>query len=89
MTQCYLMNFDRFQSFLIQIDSQLQVLRINIKYDRTYLDANRWEHIISQYFSLLQNFDKIYCKDEFHRFGLKDNGPFTWQSLKIHMKINV
>ncbi|CAF1061397.1 unnamed protein product [Adineta steineri] len=69
--------------------SQLQVLRINIKYDRTYLDTNRWKHIISHFFSLLQSFDKIYCKDEFQRFGLKDNGPFTWQSLKIHMKINV
>ncbi|CAF2698559.1 unnamed protein product [Rotaria sp. Silwood2] len=56
---CYA-EFDEIELFLINISPQLQVLRISTFRDVTYLDANRWEQIISQHLLHLNVFDFKY-----------------------------
>jgi hypothetical protein len=51
-------NFDQFEIFIKKICSKLKVLRIiNRSNDITYLDANRWEQLISQYIPDLRTFN--------------------------------
>lgn len=39
--------FNIFESFIIQVCGNLEVLHISAKYEKTYLDAKRWEQLIS------------------------------------------
>jgi hypothetical protein len=55
ISECYVI-FDKLETFIKQISSQLQVLRINTYWDVTYLDADRWEQLISEYIPQLQEF---------------------------------
>ncbi|CAF1231863.1 unnamed protein product, partial [Didymodactylos carnosus] len=59
ITRCAV-SFDDLEIFITQISSQLEVLRITCYEDATYLDANRWERIISQNLSHLFRFDFKY-----------------------------
>ncbi|CAM4834407.1 unnamed protein product [Rotaria magnacalcarata] len=54
--RCYA-NFNEIEIFLTKIPSQLEVLRFNSFSDVNYLDANRWERIISQYLQHLNIFE--------------------------------
>ena len=51
------LSFDEFQLFIIKICSQLKRLRIRTSYCPTFLDANRWEWLISQHMKYLCIFD--------------------------------
>jgi hypothetical protein len=53
--ECYLI-FDILEPFIKKISSQLQVLRINTYWYASYLDANRWERLISEYMPYLREF---------------------------------
>ncbi|CAF3672309.1 unnamed protein product [Rotaria sp. Silwood1] len=49
--------FDIFEMFLRKIDSKLKVFSFITRYeDITYLDANRWENLISKYLFQLEKF---------------------------------
>ena len=54
------MKFDNFEMFIKNISSQLQVLRITTTRDLAYLDADRWERLITTYMPLLSIFDFQY-----------------------------
>ncbi|CAF0779165.1 unnamed protein product [Rotaria sordida] len=62
--------FDEIEMFLTNVSSQLEVLRINTLKDVNYLDANRWERIISQHLHHLNIFEFKY--EELAREGLED-----------------
>jgi hypothetical protein len=49
-------DFDEFEMFIKTISSQLQILRINISWNATYLDANRWEQLIKNHMPHLHKF---------------------------------
>lgn len=55
MNKCYL-TCDEFQSFIMQINSPLRVMRITTCNDSAYLDANRWERFILHHMPSLQEF---------------------------------
>ncbi|CAF3032480.1 unnamed protein product [Rotaria sp. Silwood2] len=59
ITKCYA-EFDELEMFLTMISPQLEVLRINTFNDVTYLDADRWERIISQFLLHLDLFQFQY-----------------------------
>ncbi|CAF3979589.1 unnamed protein product, partial [Rotaria sordida] len=61
--------FDEIEMFLTNVSSQLEVLRINTLKDVNYLDANRWERIISQHLHHLNIFEFKY--EELAREGLE------------------
>ncbi|CAF3711886.1 unnamed protein product [Rotaria sordida] len=61
--------FDEIEMFLTNVSSQLEVLRINTFKDVNYLDANRWERIISQHLHHLNIFEFKY--EELAREGLE------------------
>ena len=48
-------HFDQFEILIIKISSQLQVLKLST-FDHSYLDANRWEQLISQHMTQLRRF---------------------------------
>ncbi|CAF4951081.1 unnamed protein product [Rotaria sp. Silwood1] len=52
--------FDDFERFFKEISFQLEVLYISISWNMSYLDANRWEHIIQKYMPHLKNFHFTY-----------------------------
>ena len=56
ITNCCL-RFDDFETFITQISSQLEVLRITTYWDMTYLHADRWEQLILQHMPHLYRFD--------------------------------
>jgi hypothetical protein len=58
----YYENFDKLEIFILQKSSQLQVLRIGVRADLTYLDADRWERLISQYLTHLRIFEFRYTE---------------------------
>jgi hypothetical protein len=55
-------DFDRFEIFIKKICSQLRVLCFNTSEDVTYLDATRWERLISQYMPYLYKFKFQYSE---------------------------
>ncbi|CAF2008726.1 unnamed protein product [Rotaria magnacalcarata] len=57
--RCYA-KFNEIEIFLTKISSQLEELRFNSFSDVNYLDANRWERIISQYLQHLNIFEFQY-----------------------------
>jgi hypothetical protein len=62
INECYL-NFDTFESFIKKVCSKLQVLRlVDRSHDITYLDADRWKRLISQYIPHLHTFDFQFCE---------------------------
>ncbi|CAF1246733.1 unnamed protein product [Rotaria sordida] len=52
--------FDELEMFLMKVSPQLEVLRVNSCSDVTYLDANRWERIISKHLLHLNKFEFKY-----------------------------
>ncbi|CAF3570438.1 unnamed protein product [Rotaria sp. Silwood1] len=56
---CYA-EFDEVAMFLTTLSPQLELLRISTFRDVTYLDANRWERIISQHLHHLSTFEFKY-----------------------------
>ncbi|CAF1491711.1 unnamed protein product [Rotaria sordida] len=59
IAKCYA-QFDELETFLTNVSPQLEVLCINTFKDVNYLDANRWEQIISQYLLYLNTFEFQY-----------------------------
>jgi hypothetical protein len=53
-------NFDQFELISRNLFNQLQILRISISNDRTYLNANRWEQLILFSMRQLRIFDFQY-----------------------------
>jgi hypothetical protein len=50
-------DFHEFEEFLLKLCSQLQILNVKIHYsDKSYLNANRWEQLISQKMTSLNKF---------------------------------
>jgi hypothetical protein len=56
--------FEHLEIFLRHISSQLQVLRVNVSADMTYLDANRWERLITNHLPYLRKFEFHYWKSD-------------------------
>jgi hypothetical protein len=54
------LEFRDLEKFMEKISSQLRVLYINTSLDSLYLDADRWERIISQHLPLLRTFNFEY-----------------------------
>ncbi len=52
---CYL-KFDEFEIFIKKISSQLRLLHLTSSLDITYLNADRWERLISQHMPYLHTF---------------------------------
>jgi hypothetical protein len=53
----YDLEFNEFEEFLMKLCSQLQLLNVKIHcFDESYLDAERWERLISQNMTLLNKF---------------------------------
>ncbi len=57
--QCQL-KFQDLEIFIEKISSQLRVLCINTSSDSSYLDADRWEQLISEYLPFLRTFNFEY-----------------------------
>ncbi|CAF3979001.1 unnamed protein product [Rotaria sp. Silwood1] len=95
ISKCYA-NCDELEMFLINISPQLQVLRINTFRDVTYLDANRWERIISQHLLYLNIFEFQYEESiygelevtDYHESLNKFNSLF-WIKRKWFFKISI
>ncbi len=50
-------SFDEFEILISKIDAKLKILRVHITFDdRIYLDARRWEQLISQHLPELEKF---------------------------------
>jgi hypothetical protein len=54
--ECYLV-FDKLETFIKMISSQLRVLHITTYWDATYLDADRWKRLISEHMPHLRELD--------------------------------
>ncbi|CAF4902542.1 unnamed protein product [Rotaria sp. Silwood1] len=87
IAQCCL-RFDKFETFITKISSQLEVLHITTYRDIAYLDADRWEQLIVQHISHLRrlNFNHYHqvlynkCKyDDFSVLTNRFNSPFWIQ----------
>jgi len=52
-----LINLNTFEKIIKNFFGNLEVLTISKKYDEAYLDANRWENLISSYMLKLRIFD--------------------------------
>ncbi|CAF1131356.1 unnamed protein product [Adineta steineri] len=61
-------DFDRFEMFMKKVSSQLQVLRVKQKYDKAYLDADRWKRLIENYIPNLQEFIYEYPGYEYNDY---------------------
>jgi hypothetical protein len=49
--------FNLFKLFLCKVSSQLEILRISANYQKSYLDANEWQQLISYHLPNLRIFD--------------------------------
>jgi hypothetical protein len=74
---CYA-KFDELEMFITKISPQLQVLRINSLNDATYLDADRWERLISQHLLHLDKFE----------FNYEETIDEDWEITPYHALIN-
>ncbi|CAF4422157.1 unnamed protein product, partial [Adineta steineri] len=50
------MQFNEFEIFIKKLSHCLEVLKISFYDNKTYIDANRWKQLISQYLPQLQKF---------------------------------
>jgi hypothetical protein len=62
-----LLNFDEFEIFIRKISSQLRVLSFTPTAYIAYLDADRWERLISQHIPYLHTFQFDYSDALFGR----------------------
>ncbi|CAF3768968.1 unnamed protein product [Rotaria sp. Silwood1] len=53
----YLIAFNKFEQIVQTFFGDIEVLRISTQYDTAYLDAKRWEHLITSYLPNLRIFD--------------------------------
>ncbi|CAF4944798.1 unnamed protein product [Rotaria sp. Silwood1] len=75
ISQCYL-RFDEFEIFIKQISSQLRILHFKSYSDVFYLDADRWQQLISQYMPYLHTFQLEYHESVSGRFEIKSYHSF-------------
>jgi hypothetical protein len=69
--------FNEFESFLVKLCSQLQLLSVRIEYsEKSFLDADRWEYLILQHMTHLKKF--IFCYTDTIN---KDLQISPWHSL--------
>ncbi|UJR11623.1 hypothetical protein I4U23_015804 [Adineta vaga] len=76
--QC-LMTFDDFEIFIQRISSKLQILKIVTFNDSSYLNANRWEQLISTNMLLLRKFYFEYHEYYDENYMLTSNHRLTNQ----------
>ncbi|CAF3243238.1 unnamed protein product [Rotaria sp. Silwood2] len=87
--------FDVFEIFITEITSTLQVLSIGIKsINFTYLNANRWEQLISQHIPYLSKFhfeyyEKIPSLSNEHHNLLKQFTTFFWIKQQLFFEIHI
>jgi hypothetical protein len=62
-----LIKFNRFEPFIIHLFHNLQVFRISTDNDKEYLNAKRWERLISSHMMYLRIFDIQ------HTYSVRDN----------------
>jgi len=67
------LRFDQFEILIKKLFSQLQILRIVISLDSSYLDADRWERLILKYMPHLQILNIKYYERVLNQFTL---GPY-------------
>ncbi|CAF1312908.1 unnamed protein product [Adineta steineri] len=67
INNCHI-DFDRFEMFIKKVSSQLQALCIKQKYNKAYLDANRWKRLIKNYIPNLQEFIYKYPKYKYNDY---------------------
>ncbi len=72
---CYL-NFNEFEIFIKKISSQLRILHFSPASDIVYLDADRWERLISQHMPYLHTFHFEYSDIVFGRFEFQSYHSF-------------
>ncbi|CAF1156051.1 unnamed protein product [Adineta steineri] len=56
-------SFDEFEVFIKEICSQLQIFKIGILWNKTYLDGNRWEELVKEYMPQLKEFYLHFTQD--------------------------
>jgi hypothetical protein len=56
------LQFNDFEIFIRKVGSQLQVLRVNTSNDTAYLDADRWERLLSKQMPHLRRFEFQHCE---------------------------
>ena len=66
------MKYEELELFIIKIGSQLRVMRIIASHDPTYLDANRWERLISHHIPHLHKFHFRHHQYSSRRFVATD-----------------
>ncbi len=81
--ECYL-EFDEFEPFIMQICSELRIMRLITDSDSAYLDANRWERLISHHMPNLRKFHFTHYEflfnhlhiAKYHKFMHRFMSPF-------------
>jgi hypothetical protein len=68
--------FDEFELFIKKISSPLQVLRVNISWNPTYLDADRWERLIKKHMPHLNKFH--FCYDQYINDDFRVNPGYNF-----------
>ncbi|CAF3532321.1 unnamed protein product [Rotaria sp. Silwood1] len=71
-------SLDKFELMSKYLFNQLQILHVTTKYDRTYLDANRWEQLILSFMPNLRIFDFQHI--DFIE-NINDNNQFIYDSV--------
>lgn len=93
--ECYA-SFNDIETFLMKVSPNLEVLRIETLDDTAYLDADRWERIISKNFLHLVTFEFKYKEkiDELyeitdHHEKLNDFNSAFWTKRKLIFEISI
>ncbi|CAF1331681.1 unnamed protein product [Rotaria sp. Silwood1] len=64
-------DFNEFEEFLLRLCSQLQILNVKIhSFDKSYLNANRWEQLISQKMTSVNKFFFSYTDIIYGNFNI-------------------
>ncbi|CAF0894955.1 unnamed protein product [Adineta steineri] len=74
---CYL-DFNDFERFIKKVSPQLQRLRIKPNFNKAYLDADRWERLITNY---IPHLDTLICNCYQHNF-------IIYEDRSLHLIIN-
>ncbi len=70
----YLIKFNKFEKTVQNFFFHIEVLQISTQYDTAYLDAKRWEHLITSYMPSLRIFD-------IHHDGFRSENGLTYHDL--------
>jgi hypothetical protein len=92
----YCLQFDQFEMSIRKISSQLRVLRCIAYSNSTYLDADRWEQLISCHMPHLRTFIFEYHDSSFDRFELRPYHSFFdhftssfWTERRLLFDMNI